>query len=239
MKTNKYLPVYNQIVEQIQQGNYPPESKLPSENDLAEQYDTSRETIRKALNLLSQNGYIQKIRGKGSIVLDIHKFDFPVSGLVSFKELADEMAQESKTMVHELSLNEMDDSIQQKLNISKDSLVWKVIRTRELGGEKVIVDQDFIDQTLVPALSKEVCEESLYAYIENDLGLKISFAKKEITVVEPTKEDRALLDLNGFYNVVVIKSLVYLEDTTLIQYTESRHRPDKFRFVDFARRSQP
>lgn len=41
---------------------------------------------------------------------------------------------------------------------------------------------------------------------------------------------RRLLDLGGFTNIVVIKSLVYLEDTSLFQYTESRHRPDKFRF---------
>lgn len=34
----------------------------------------------------------------------------------------------------------------------------------------------------------------------------------------------------GGTNIVVIKSLVYLEDTSLFQYTESRHRPDKFRF---------
>jgi GntR family transcriptional regulator, trehalose operon transcriptional repressor len=36
----------------------------------------------------------------------------------------------------------------------------------------------------------------------------------------------------------VIKNYVYLEDASLFQFTESRHRPDKFRFVDFARRSQ-
>ena len=28
------------------------------------------------------------------------------------------------------------------------------------------------------------------------------------------------------------ESYTYLEDATLFQYTESKHRPDKFRFVD-------
>ena len=36
--------------------------------------------------------------------------------------------------------------------------------------------------------------------------------------------------------VVVVKSYTYLEDRSLFQYTESRHRTDKFKFVDFARR---
>ena len=89
--TNKYQLIFNTIVDQIKSGEILPNTLLPSENELKDQYDTSRETIRKALNLLAQNGYIQKVRGKGSIVIDINKFDFPVSGLVSFKELAEKM----------------------------------------------------------------------------------------------------------------------------------------------------
>jgi glycosidase len=84
---------------------------------------------------------------------------------------------------------------------------------------------------------KEVCENSIYEYLEKELHLSISFAKKEIIVEEPTEEDKQLLDLEGFHSIVIIKNYVYLEDTSLFQYTESRHRPDKFRFVDFARRN--
>jgi len=35
-----------------------------------------------------------------------------------------------------------------------------------------------------------------------------------------------------------VKNYIYFDNATLFQYTESRHRPDKFRFVDFARRSE-
>ena len=56
-------------------------------------------------------------------------------------------------------------------------------------------------------------------------------------VEDPTEEDDTLLDLNGFSNVVVIKSKVYLSDASLFQYTESRHRPDKFRFVELPERT--
>lgn len=45
------------------------------------------------------------------------------------------------------------------------------------------------------------------------------------------------MDLQNYTHVVVVRNYVYLEDTTLFQYTESRHRLDKFQFVDFARRS--
>jgi GntR family trehalose operon transcriptional repressor len=237
--TNKYQIIFNTIVEQIKSGEIPPNSLLPSENELKEQFDTSRETIRKALNLLAQNGYIQKVRGKGSIVIDINKFDFPVSGLVSFKELADKMEKKPRTIVNELSLIiKPDGYLKQQLQLSGKDQVWKVVRTREIGGNKIILDKDYLAAKFVPSITEEICADSIYAYLENELNLKISFAKKEIVVEEPTAEDRSFLDLEGFHNIVVIKNFVYLEDASLFQYTESRHRPDKFRFVDFARRSQ-
>ncbi|WP_349410589.1 trehalose operon repressor [Pseudalkalibacillus sp. SCS-8] len=237
MKTNKFLPIYNDLREKIRNKTYLPDQKLPSENELAEHYGASRETMRKALNLLAQNGFIQKIKGKGSIVLDIDKLNFPVSGLVSFKEVARKLGKQVKTEVKELSLDEMDEDLRQKLQAKPDEKVWKVIRTREIDGEKVILDKDYFLQKAIPSLTKTICENSIYEYIEQQLGLTISFAKKEITVEETTTEDEQLLDLGEHTHVVQVKNYVYLEDASIFQYTESRHRLDKFRFVDFARRT--
>ncbi len=235
--TNKYLKIFNDIVDQIESGEVSTNSLLPSENELRIQYDTSRETIRKALNLLAQKGYIQKIRGKGSLVIENGKFNFPVSGLISFKELADKMEGSVRTIAHDVSLIKPTPYIQKQLQLTNKDLVWQVIRTREINGKKIILDKDYFHQKIVPELTKEISEDSIYHYLEKELHLPISFAKKEVTVVEPTAEDRQFLDLEGFYNVVVIRNYVYLEDATLFQYTESRHRPDKFKFVDFARRN--
>jgi GntR family trehalose operon transcriptional repressor len=233
---NKYLAIHNDIVQQIEAGEIAPHSLLPSEHELKERYQTSRETIRKALNLLAQNGYIQKVQGKGSIVIRSNMVDFPVSGLVSFKELAGKMGEKPRTLVHELSRGKPDAYVKQQLNLSNKDEVWKVVRIREFDDEKVLLDKDYLNAKYVPSLTREICENSIYEYLEKELGLKISFAKKEIVIEEPSDEDKQQLDLEGFHNMVVIRSHVYLEDASLFQYTESRHRPDKFRFVDFARR---
>lgn len=232
---NKYLAIYDEIAKQITKGEIAPDTLLSSENEMTVLYNTSRETIRKALNLLSQNGFIQKVRGKGSIVIDINRFDFPVSGLVSFKELSQKI-DDVRTIVNDLSLMKPSPYIKRQLKLTRDKSVWQVVRIREIGGEKIILDKDYLIEEFVPALTEEICADSIYNYLENELNLTISFAKKEIVVEEPTVEDRELLDLENFHNVVVIKNYVYFEDATLFQYTESRHRPDKFRFVDFARR---
>ncbi|SEK32413.1 GntR family transcriptional regulator, trehalose operon transcriptional repressor [Paenibacillus sp. OK003] len=236
MMNNKFIRIYEDIAARIRTGEIEAGTLLPSELDLSESYQTSRETIRKALKMLSEEGYIQKIQGKGSIVLDIRKIDFPISGLVSFKELAKKMGHRAKTYVKVFEEKKVDQALFKKINFGLNEKVWEIRRVRKVDGEHVILDKDHISQRLIPGLSKEICNDSIFQYIEEELGLTISFAKKEILVEEPTAEDRELLDLEGFHNVVVVRSQVYLEDASQFQFTEARHRPDKFRFVDFARR---
>ena len=50
----------------IEKGDIKPGEKLPSENELMDIYNVSRDTVRKALDLLEGNGYIHMIKGKGS-----------------------------------------------------------------------------------------------------------------------------------------------------------------------------
>ncbi len=232
----KYIVIYNELINNIKTGLLLPGTKLSSENELMQQYDVSRDTIRKALNLLESNGYIQKVKGKGSFILDINKFDFPVSGLTSFKELSERMGQRSVTFVEELDVIMSDEYLMQQLNLADEDEVWKVVRVREIGGKRIILDKEYFNKKIISILTKDICQDSIYQYIEKELGLNISFAKKEITVQKATQEDMNYLDLEDYDMIVVVKSHVYLEDATLFQYTESRHRPDKFRFVDFARR---
>ncbi|WP_110113474.1 trehalose operon repressor [Bacillus sp. CGMCC 1.16541] len=236
MRENKFMTIYEDIVANIQSGQLRPNTKLPSENELVEHYETSRETIRKALNLLSQNGYIQKMKGKGSFVLDVSRFDFPISGLVSFKEVAEKLGHESKTVVEEFELVKPDEELRAQLHVTSKDTVWKVVRAREIDGERIILDKDFFHKKFVPHLTEDICRGSIYEYLEKEVGLKISFAKKEISVDELTEDDRRYLDLKEYEHIVVVRNYVYLDDASLFQYTESRHRLDKFRFVDFARR---
>lgn len=232
----KYLVIYDEITEKIKNKEYEPSSKLPSENDFMEIYDVSRDTIRKALNLLEQNGYIHKVKGKGSIVLDVNKFDFPVSGLISYKELVKKMGLKSETIMEKFELLKGDKYLNKLLNTTGKDEIWKVVRARKINGERVILDKDYINKKYVPHLTEEICRDSIYEYIEGELGIEIGFAKKEITVEKPNSEDLHYLDLHENDMIVVVKSFVYLSDASLFQYTESRHRPDRFRFIDFARR---
>ncbi len=213
---SKYQMIYQDLLDKIKQRVIQPNTYLPSENELMKQYGASRDTVRKALNLLLQNGYIQKNKGKGSLVLDMDRIAFPVSGVTSFKELQKTLHGDVETIVNMFLEEEIPNELKEDLYMDSGK-IYHIERIRKIDGEKVILDTDYLNGKVVNGLKIEHAKNSLYEYIEKELGLKISFARKEITVV---------------------KSYTYLEDATLFQYTISKHRPDKFRFVDFARRTE-
>lgn len=233
---SKYLQIYEDLKQKIEKKEIPSHTFLPSENELMTLYHSSRDTIRKSLSLLQQNGYIHTSKGKGSLVLDHEKIAFPVAGLTSFKELSHTLPGDVMTIVHCFEKIPVTTYLKKALYMQKGD-VYHIERVRDIDGEKIIFDIDYINAQVIPHLTKEIVQDSIYEYIENDLGLKVSFAKKEITVIQASDQEKELLDMDGFDLLVCVKSYTYLEDATLFQYTESKHRPDKFRFVEFARRS--
>lgn len=233
---SKYLQIYEDLKQKIEKKEIPSHTFLPSENELMTLYHSSRDTIRKSLSLLQQNGYIHTSKGKGSLVLDYEKIAFPVAGLTSFKELSHTLPGDVMTIVHCFEKIPVTTYLKKELYMQKGD-VYHIERIRDIDGEKIILDIDYINAQVIPHLTKEIVQDSIYEYIENDLGLKVSFAKKEITVIQASDQEKELLDMDGFDLLVCVKSYTYLEDATLFQYTESKHRPDKFRFVEFARRS--
>lgn len=236
MKT--YELISQTIERNILKGVYPAGSYLPSENSLRQKYDVSRDTIRKALAVLMGNGYIQKIQGKGSLVLKREQLRFPVSGLTSYKELQNSYGYEGQTQVVSLYKKTIDEPLAKITGFETGRICWSLVRTRQIVGKKVILDKDLLATDLIPELDTEIARDSIYRYLEETLGLQISFAEKEITIDHLTEEDHELLDLNqNDTNIVSVKSRVFTADAIQFQYTESRHRVDKFRFFDFARRT--
>ena len=229
----KHNLVYTDIKAKIDEGVYQTGTLLPSESGLMALYSASRDTIRKALARLREEGYIQSQKGKGSTVINRQRYVFPVAGVVSYKELASRLSMNTATRLIELRTvtlpGEPFQSIEPHLRTFKAT---KVVRQRIVNDEPVIIDIDYIDQRIVPEISQSVAEDSLYAYFEHDLHLEIAYAKKEFTV-EP---DQQLLGVTASDVVVVVRSATSLADTRTFQYTESRHRADRFRFQEFARR---
>lgn len=231
----KYVDIARELSDRIMNSTYPADSYLPSESELQEEFQASRDTIRKALNLLADRKRIVKEKGKGSRILPTEMVTFPTSGLTSFKELASLSNQNIQTDVIRFEATN-NPKILKNLNLDPHEKAIYIQRVRSYDGQRVILDENYINPQIIPGLTKEIAADSLYEYIEKVLEKPVGFARKEITVEPATSAQKKLLDMNGNDLLVVVRSFTYLENGTLFDYSESRHRPDKFKFLDFSRR---
>ena len=92
MPTPKNAPLYQQIYDEIkdaiEKGVYAPKERIPSELELAEQYDVSRITVRRAVEELCSDGYLVKQQGRGTFVSTPHiNRQFHASTLQTFTAL--------------------------------------------------------------------------------------------------------------------------------------------------------
>lgn len=237
----KFERIYHDLARDIDEGKYAVGDLLPSEKMLTDKYGVSRETARKALAILTDRGYIQRIMGKGSLVIDHKRYSIPVSSLVSYKEFAESAGKVAHTELVELTpgatLPPVPFQALAGENIEPAS-VTHIMRVRYIDQSPAIVDHDYILTSVVSEVPRAVAENSLYEHFEKNLNLDIVSSAKQITVEQATPNDAKYLNLHAGEYIAVTTSITYLADGRPFQYTISRHRADKFRYLDFAHRRQ-
>lgn len=233
-----YKEIYLELKNAIITDQIPAESFLPSESELAKMHSCSRDTVRKALSELEMAGFIQKQRGRGSQVLHHKLWTFPLSGLTSFKEvgLIHNLATRTKVITFEVIT--VDEKLAQVTGFELGTEVYHIVRVRSIDGQSNIIDIDYLNVAVIPGLTITHAQNSLYEYIEQELKLQIGYSEKQITCPLLTPSERVLLpDLpKAELRLIQVESRSYLADTTLFQHTLSKHRPDQFKFDEFARR---
>lgn len=234
---SKYKKVYADIKEKIEQNIWQANQEMPTENELMEIYSYSKDTIRKALSLLEMDGYIQKRQGRNSIILDHNLVRKPfVSELKTVSELNRSAHHQVQTELTNLYIVQGQPEVMKELEVDEKTDLYRVSRVRTIDGERLEYEISYFDRRIVPYLSKEVAESSIYHYLEEDLGLQISHSRREISFRFATEEEKSLLDLAGYDMVVSVTSTTYLADGRPFQYGTITYRPDKVTFVSMAKR---
>lgn len=233
----KFEYIAQDIKNKITTKKYKAGQLLPSENQLSDQYQASRETIRRALNILAEQGYIHKQKGYGSIILDIHPNMLPVSGLVSFHELQKQQGTQTTTEVLiNKEIKAPDFICKQVDTVQPDTPMIHLVRTRSHDEKVLIVDEDYLLKEIVDTVPTSKAEHSLYDYLENDLNLEIGYALKEFRAQHPNHYCKQAMNLTDNDYVMDVMSYVYLKDNQFFQYTVSHHDLETFTFHEFARR---
>lgn len=240
MPKSKFEQIYKDLKEKIESGDYAYQDLLPSENTMVSIYNCSRNTIRRALSKLTEQGYVQPLHGKGVRVIyqPIDQAAFTIGGIESFKESAIRNQRKRHTEVLQFAEITADERLAAKTGFPIGSELYYLQRVRFLDGIALILDINMFLKSLVPNLTKEIAENSIYEYIENDLGMSIVTSKRKITVERATQIDEKYLQLNDYNCLAVVTGQTFNADGIMFEYTQSRHRPDYFCFLDTATRKR-
>lgn len=235
----RYDAIYRDLLSLIESGAYLYQSMLPSESTLTARYACSHNTLRRALGLLKEKGFVQPVHGKGVRVIwrPQERTMFEVGGIESFRETAARNHLAASTRVTAFESLAADADLAERTGHEAGSEVIYVERVRELDGRPVILDRSWFLAKTVPGLTPDIAAGSIYDYLEGELGVEVSTSKRTITVERATARDRELLDLAGADYVAVMTSRTFDRDGIMFEFTVSRHHPDMFCFHDTAVRS--
>ena len=122
---------------------------LPTEQELVQSYQVSRDTIRKALTLLVEEGLVKKIHGSGSQVINQEQINFPVSDLTSLpgaNRTTRPLIRKQPLFLWIKSL--LIQNSQKELVFSNSQQVWRVVRQRVVDSCASVIDIDYLDAAL-------------------------------------------------------------------------------------------
>ena len=238
MPKSIYEDIYKDLKQKIENNTFAYQELLPPENTLVQTYGCSRNTLRRAVGLLVNDGYVQTMQGKGvrNIYQPCEQTAFTIGEIETFTESAVRNGQQAFTRVAlftELQLNKKQAAM---TGFPENAEVYYIQRIHYLDDVPLIINHNYFLKEAVPGLTKEIAEHSIYQYLENTLHMTIVNSKRIMTVEKVTEIDEKYLALNiKDYNcVAVVSSQTYNSDGVMFEYTQSRHRPDHFRFYDNA-----
>ena len=240
MPKAKFESIYKDLKQKIESGEYPYQDLLPSENTMVNIYSSSRNTIRRAVLELAEQGYVQSLHGKGVRVIyqPIDQADFTLGGIESFKESAERNHRKTSTKVIQFTEITADARVSANTGFAPGSELYYIQRVRYLEDKALILDINMFLKSLVPGLTKDIAEKSIYEYIENEVGMAIVTSKRKMTVERATEIDEKYLELNDYNCLAVIRGQTFNSDGIMFEFTQSRHRPDYFCFQDTATRKR-
>lgn len=240
MPKAKYDYIYKDLKEKIETEVYLYQELLPSENTLVKAYDCSRNTVRRALSELTSDGYVQPMHGKGvrNIFQPVEQTAFTVGGIESFQESAERNGQTPSTKVLQFSEVTADYKIAKKTGFPQGAVLYYIQRLRYLNGEPLILDHNYFLKEMTDGLTEEIAGRSIYDFLENTKNLTISTSKRTLTVEKVTQIDETYLKLKDYNCMAVISNQTFDDNGIQFEYTQSRHRPDYFRFQDIATRKK-
>lgn len=228
------MEIVDKLVSLIIAGRCKAHAKLPSENEIADQFKVPRITVRKAYERLEELGYLYKKQGKGSYVQDRNKqIELVLSGDVSFSQKMIEKGYnfQSKTIFcKEIQHNA---KIYEALEIDTGDRVFKVGRLRYIDQQPIALHTSYVAQSVFKDIEVEgMGITSMFKYY-NSKGYSEFYSKPSILSVSfPSKSQRKLFNCPYLIPFLVLESgCIDKKTATVLEFLKIFYRSDCFSYV--------
>ena len=239
MATNKFVAIYEELKNRVIQGTYAENGLLPTEAILVEEFSCSRNTVRRAILKLNEEGFVYSVKGRGVVILETTRIDetyFKFHNFHGLKALNSVREIHKKTKVLQFEEVVISDDIAKATSFQVGEKAYLVIRQRLLDDRAVMVDTSYFKQALIPGLNKQIAQDSIYHYIEHELHISIAATKTILRIEKATMQDYERLDLQDYNCVGVFENMAYTDMGKLFEHTESRYLPENFAIESFKQR---
>lgn len=170
-------PLYQQLAEKLKQeiNKLKCGERIEGENELALKYDISRGTVRQAISLLVNEGLLYKIQGKGTYkkTSKMTLNHTLANERFSFTEDMRRLGKETAAVNITLQLVNSPLEVAETLQLPSRAKVYKLSRTRCVNGDPTLYCDAFILPELVPGISADSLDNSLFEMLEKKFDLKI------------------------------------------------------------------
>ncbi len=231
MKLKEGIPRHAQISQwlrkQIEEGDFNPDEKLPSENELAKKFDVSRVTIRRALQTLESESMIYRCQGLGSFVSD-NRTPHNLVQLTDFNEDMAKAGLKASSKVKKISTEDAPEWLLEFLEIEEGTKVMRIDRLRLGDGEPVAFDSTWLPILYGQLLDEEKLQEStIYKQLEENYDIPIVRGSYRITAELADEELSGHLKVTEGAPLLVIDRISFTIGNKPVYYQKRYYRSDK------------
>ncbi len=230
---NSPLPLYYQLKESIlnavKNKEFDVGDRLPSERELAEYHNISRMTVKKAVDILVDNGYLLRKQGSGTFVTDYQQ-SYSISPLLSFTKEMEKKGLNYTTKI--LNFTELkDQNAADKMNLKPAAKLFKLERLRLIENKPFLLENTYLAAENFSNLKKDELENnSLFRLVKEKYNIQLCNAEAEVEAVifDSTIADKMQVKegMLGLYFEQFSKN----ENEEIIEYTSAYYRNDNYKF---------
>jgi GntR family transcriptional regulator, transcriptional regulator of bglA len=225
----KYQQIATEIEQYIEQNALQQGDKLPVLETLMAQFDVSKSTITKSLDLLERKGVVFQVRGSG-IFVRRHKREGYISLLSNqgFKKDLEDFQVTSKLI--ELDVRKPTQEAADSLNIGLNDDVYYVKRVRYINGQTLCFEESYYNKAIITYLNREIVSESIFHYIREGLGLKVGFSDMFLQVGKLNEEEAMYLGLKVDSPKLNVETIFHLTNGQPFDFSKVTYNYEQSQF---------